>query len=455
MLRIGVMQGARIIEERIIHTRQSVSVGQSARSTFILAHPSLPAHHVLFESRKTGYVLNARPFMEGRFTTREGVTRLEGDTLRVPLDDSSRGSLVFGDVTLLFQFVVPPPVQPRPQLPSSVRGAWRHEATDLFRPREGFIGLTWLLSFLVCAGFVIFFHVNDWPAEAQAFDIDNKWIDFVIQTPEDLLEAQAREASRDSSVEGEGEAEQDEAKRQEAPRKDKVVKKGPRKPLTEEQKRADEAKRQAQIRALVENSGLALVLGSKSGDASGNAGADLLTGSGPATDIDKLMSQVGTLKQASAADAWSKLDDPAVSDSGKVVALEDLRAAQADAEVISSDAKEKAPKAKAKLGPLEEQLSPGILDEKKVIATVRKGMPAIRNCYEKGLNKNHGLQGKINVEFTIGTSGRVTSVKAKGDSLGDPAVTSCVLGKFKSFTFDKPAGGSVKYLYPLMFKPGG
>ena len=82
MLRIGVMQGARIIEERIIHTRQSVSVGQSARSTFILAHPSLPAHHVLFESRRTGYVLNARPFMAGRLTTREGVTLLEGDTLR-------------------------------------------------------------------------------------------------------------------------------------------------------------------------------------------------------------------------------------------------------------------------------------------------------------------------------------------------------------------------------------
>jgi hypothetical protein len=90
-----------------------------------------------------------------------------------------------------------------------------------------------------------------------------------------------------------------------------------------------------------------------------------------------------------------------------------------------------------------------------VIGTVRKGLPALRNCYEKGLGRNSTLEGKINVEFTIGTSGRVMTVKAKSDSLGDPQVTACVLGKFKSFTFDKPEGGSVKYVYPLMFKPGG
>lgn len=122
VLRIGVMQGSRIIEERIIRTRDSVSVGQSARSTFILAHPSLPAHHVLFQSGRDGYVLRSRPFMTGRIATREGPLLLEGESTRVPLDDSSRGKLVFGDVTLLFQFVAPPPVQPRPQLPSSVRG---------------------------------------------------------------------------------------------------------------------------------------------------------------------------------------------------------------------------------------------------------------------------------------------------------------------------------------------
>ncbi len=453
MLRIGVMQGARIIEERIIRSRESVSVGQSARSTFILAHPSLPAHHVLFESRRSGYVLDARPFMTGRLATREGEVRLEAETVRVPLDDSSRGKIVFGDVTLLFQFVARPPLQPRPQLPSSVRGAWRHEAASLLGPREGFIGLTWIVNLLVCAGFVAFFHLGDWPAEAQAYDLDNKWIDFVVRAPEDLLEEQSREASGDPAPEGEGEAAEDE---KESPaRKDEVKSRGPRKPPSQEQKRADEAKRQAQIRALVENSGLALVLGSKSSDASGNAGADLLTGAGPATDIDKLMSQVGTLKQASAADAWSTLGGPAGPGTSEAVNLEDLRAAQADADVSSSDAKEKAPKAKTNLGTLEEQLSPGILDEKKVIATVRKGLPAIRNCYEKGLGKNHSLEGKINVEFTIGTSGRVTSVKAEADSLGDPLVTACVLGKFKSFTFDKPEGGSVKYLYPLMFRPGG
>jgi hypothetical protein len=30
-----------------------------------------------------------------------------------------------------------------------------------------------------------------------------------------------------------------------------------------------------------------------------------------------------------------------------------------------------------------------------------------------------------------------------------------VVGKFKTFSFDKPEGGSVTYVYPIVFKPGG
>ena len=39
------------------------------------------------------------------------------------LDERSRGKVAVGDLSILFQFVTPPPPQPRPQLPASVRGS--------------------------------------------------------------------------------------------------------------------------------------------------------------------------------------------------------------------------------------------------------------------------------------------------------------------------------------------
>lgn len=452
-LRIGLIQAGRIVEERIFRRREHVSCGQSARSTFVIAHPCLPAHHVLFESRKGEYTLRTEPFMGGRLTAREKVVDLASlGAVHVPLDDASRGRITFGDVTLLFQFVVPPPRQPRPQLPSSVRAAWLREVSALFGREEGFIGMTWSSTLMACIGLVVFFHLNDWPVQPPSYEVYKKWLDPVTVNIEEPRENEIAERNGEA---GEGErVDEDTAEGQET-RPQKVAKRAPRKPLTEEQKAALDAKRRAMLKAALEKYGIPAVVGSLGGESGEGAGVDLLKGASMSPDFDKLMDSVNGLKPASASDAWSKLDGPAPAAGGEVVELDGMRDAQAaDANLASSTATEKKPVAKTNLGPLEEQDSLGILDEKGVIATVRKGLPALRNCYEKGLNRNHALEGKISVEFTIGTSGRVMSVKAKTNSLGDPQVTTCVLGKFKSFKFAKPEGGSVKYVYPLMFKPG-
>src|SRR5262249_39611733 len=44
-----------------------------------------------------------------------------GNAYQVKLTDDARGKVVVGETTFLFQFVAPPPVQPRPQLPLSVK----------------------------------------------------------------------------------------------------------------------------------------------------------------------------------------------------------------------------------------------------------------------------------------------------------------------------------------------
>ncbi|MBI5489638.1 MAG: AgmX/PglI C-terminal domain-containing protein [Deltaproteobacteria bacterium] len=151
VLRVGVIRDGRIVEERILRRRETITVGSSERSHFVVADAGLAGRHPLFELREgvggERYVLTIAGSMTGRIALGEaggGVmdfTELRASGkgtpgrrgLEVPLDDGSRGKIVVGDTTLLFQFVVPPPVQPLPQLPASVRGGW------LARVDSGFV----------------------------------------------------------------------------------------------------------------------------------------------------------------------------------------------------------------------------------------------------------------------------------------------------------------------------
>jgi outer membrane biosynthesis protein TonB len=77
----------------------------------------------------------------------------------------------------------------------------------------------------------------------------------------------------------------------------------------------------------------------------------------------------------------------------------------------------------------------------------------VRGCYERALDRNAGLQGKVDVDVRIGPTGEVCSATLSKDTLKDPAVTSCVLQRFRSGLFPKPAGGCVDTRVPINFVP--
>src|SRR5262245_49036136 len=141
ILRIGVLLGGKIVEERLIRERTSVTIGQSMRNTFSIPVEGLPLELTLFSLEDGKYSLRFLDKMDGRLSAGETVTTLDalkgrgatnhGGYWQVPLSENSRGKLSVGDLTILFQFVTEPPRQPKPMLPASVRGTF----ADRFDPR--------------------------------------------------------------------------------------------------------------------------------------------------------------------------------------------------------------------------------------------------------------------------------------------------------------------------------
>ncbi|QQR89239.1 MAG: hypothetical protein IPJ88_13640 [Myxococcales bacterium] len=275
VLRIGVIQGGKIIEERVLRKRETVSVGSSERATFVLQSPSLPPKFDLFQLVGNDYILNFTADMRGRVGLPAGVKELAelrstgaarsaGDYWQVKLTDSSRGKVVIGDTTLLFQFVSPPPVQPRPQLPAAARGGMVKGIDWVF---TAFV----LFSFMSHFGFVVYLESADWPIDTgMEYDPNSLAARMIFETPPEPEEEKPEETGDT------GEAEEQQAEQR--------PKQGPK--AADEggggKSESAEAAAEAQARIVEETAQAAeqLLLGALSSADGGGALADVLRGGG-------------------------------------------------------------------------------------------------------------------------------------------------------------------------------
>ena len=120
ILRVGVIQAGKIVEERLLKKREDVTVGHEGRNTIVVPDSNLPASLPLFEYRDHKYFLVFTEQMDGRVRVGESdldfgalksqkLAQKRGPVYVYPLGDNAKGKVTVGEVTLLFQFVAPPP----------------------------------------------------------------------------------------------------------------------------------------------------------------------------------------------------------------------------------------------------------------------------------------------------------------------------------------------------------
>ncbi|HJX52710.1 MAG TPA: AgmX/PglI C-terminal domain-containing protein [Polyangia bacterium] len=439
VLRIGIVQGGRIVEERLVRSRDNISIGWSSKSTFAVPSEALPKQWMLFELTPKGYVARFADAMDARIAVgnevislaqlkQVGRIRRQGAAWLLLLDERSRGKISVGDLTILFQFVTPPPPQPRPRLPASVRGSWTTGLDWAFTLIGG-------VSFVGHLVFVLYLRNVDWPRKPDIEEIPDRFVQMVVKAkPPEAPKTETKEDKTEDKTPDKQVAANSAAKR------------APKKEISAEEKARIDAERRARLAEQVRNTGILKLLGAKA-DGSGSI-ADVLGKGDVDRDQEKAFQGVGGLTVATSGESLRGVKS-GTGGSGKVADIGSLRGAGtiaggntgagATEKKVSGVVRSEAPA-------VDGELDPALVSKE-----VRARIGAVKACYERALKRNPNLSGKIKVRWTITAAGTVSGVDIADDSMGDSEVSSCIKQLVARWRFPAPAGGSVEVEFPFVF----
>jgi hypothetical protein len=462
VLRIGMIQGGKIVEERIIRTRDTVSVGTTERNTFTVVGPELPGHFDLFQMVGGQYKLNFTDAMDGRVAMASGVMSLKqlkesnqavksNVGWQAPLNEQCRGKVSIGDVQFLFQFVNPPPPQPKPQLPAAIRAGWVKNIDWTYNACLAF--------FMLCAfsGLAYVEYLYD-PEIEDVFALDARIVQLAtppaVQEPEptqqqpDQNQAQQptntpapTQQANNRPAQNTGNAEQRAARA--AAQADGAS-------------RAAERAAAAALNALQNSAEFAALTGAT--DTGRGSAADRLAQGGLMQGSVDALANTGGISTAAGGSGVRRGGMAAsaggISGGGGLGAGRAIEGGGGGIGGGGTVVVERRISGNASLGSGEAEGGEGTLDASRVAVLIRGQMGGIRSCYERALRNNPTLSGRLEVRFTIGTSGRVTSASSNGLGAA-PEVGSCVVSRVRGLVFPTPEGGSVDFSFPFNFSPGG
>jgi outer membrane biosynthesis protein TonB len=438
MLRVGIIQADRILDERHVQ-KGDITIGHDAKNTIVLP-PSedLPARFALFENRNNQYQLVFDDAMQGRVhlgssdvdfdrLRKQGLAQERGTHYVLPLQDSARGKVDLGDVTLFFQFVAPIPASEKPVLPPDVQGGFWKELDRTF-----FLILAASLFLNFVWGSFIFFSETPREPELTLDELEDRFVRADIipkQPPKQEVVAEAPKAAEEEKPQEDVKDPGDSKASDNAPK--------------------DAAQRKAEVVKKVSGKGLLKILGS-SGSSGGGAFADVLGGSTGGGEIAEALAGAGGVGVATAEAIGA--GGQKGGGTGDVAGIGDL-GTSGGGKVDLGSKKEVAVTGRVKDAAPE--VDSADVDRDALARYVKARLKAIQNCYEKELKRNPNLKGKVVVRFSIMPSGRTGDIDIEENTLGNDAVGSCIRSVIRSWVFPFKPDDEVPVAYPFVFSPAG
>ncbi len=422
-LRVALVWHGNVLQEKIMREPSSVTVGETADCMFA-ADIHGDEKYELFTEDAGSYTLNLRSGMKGRLTTggnEQDISQLSG---RIPVRPGDWGVIEIDQASFFFQFV------------DRIAGV---VAT------AGYGGLNYVLASALAVSAVVqiamlIYAFMAWKPETSAFDLNRagRFVQIQVDEPPDAIEEVEEEEADDETMsqraggeEGKFGAEDAEVEDSTLPDHD-----GPMVDSLEtpELGRAFEA-------ALAQSGALSNVFGNS--DAFMNSfGQDFATaGEGDAFVLGRGSGGLG-MRGGGGGGGGDGF--------GRVHGVGDIDTGGGSGRGASLGRREAvAPRGRVSRG------SPrvnGFLPREHIERVVRRHSRGIRACYERELQNDRSLAGRITVNWTIGLDGRVARSSIASNSIGSSAVESCILREVRRMRFDQPDGGMCVVSFPFTFR---
>jgi hypothetical protein len=428
-LRIGLVLGKQIIEERLIRERTEITIGQSIKNTFHVPVHGMPRSWPMFRLEGGRYVLRFTEAMDGRVADGEEVhtfdalkgkrARRAGEAWVLPISDQSRGKVVLGNMTLLFQFVDAPPPEPPIALPASIRGTFADRIDPV-------LSIVLAISLLLHFSVALYAYQRDRVVRTRTTRIYNETFQRpTVRLAELELEQPRQPAPTDEKKEKT--EEQPAARKSDEPRRQGERK---REPSDEGGGRdAEEALRlQEEARAAVEamfgEDFSETGVGGSSGDRN------------PSGDLDAAMAQI---RQSGARVEWGTGEGRGTrgSSSAQVGTSQGPGVEGPGETVVRTDAKvtEKVPSGRIKVGDTS-SIDDTTLRPEDVLRRIQQiYMDGLKRCHRDLLKRDPTAGGTVTLRFAVGETGRVVKVKASGF---DDGVDRCIEQRAEAWRFGVP-----------------
>jgi hypothetical protein len=438
VLRVGLVQDGRVMEERVIPRGVDVTIGWSEKNTFVLKDANLPGScRVLVWSggaRRTfggHYRLCFSDAMSGKVALDTGVSELSAlravarrgrqGMCEVELGDTARGKLVLGDTALLFQLVPEAPRTARPQLPLALKK--KALEVDLFT------SVVAAFSFLFHFGMVGALY-SDWSDPVIDDEIVVAGVVDSLAIPKPLVDVEDQSPPTNAEP-------------------------APSTTAATNSTQAPSNQPSNSSHAPARDSAATL---SRELDNLNMQTLGALSSEGPATEDVLRNGEVPTaLLDQAARDERGVSSNPGLSLSrgtgpvrpGSRSELGDLAEHRRGTTTNENGTAER-PK-----GPVGNVSAPApgvhgvVSDAASVIAGMRG---AWRACYQRGLAENPDAEGSVRLTFRVGPNGESLSVSAAPSGNLPGSVVSCVRSRAASAQFSPPAGGEAVVVAPVIFK---
>ncbi|MBX3202151.1 MAG: AgmX/PglI C-terminal domain-containing protein, partial [Labilithrix sp.] len=350
---------------------------------------------------------------------------------QMKLTEDARGKVVVGETTFLFQFVAPPPVQPRPQLPLAVKGGIASQ-------------IDWSLTIIAAFSFLIHFGIvgamySDWMDPVVGDDLNVAGlVDMMKNIPPPPATETPTEVNPDSTATAATTA---------TAAASKAGGGAGGKGASGQSKGAGSvgdkqaAALAAQADAMQMQMLAALGGGSSVQGALNRSDIPPVDLSGAAASGAGVAHGTGDLKVGGGGGA--------VQGGGKGGGLGTLGGGtkgSGDGASAGQERKVEGPKGDAQISGSTATVP--ISDADRVIATLR---PRFRQCYQTGLNSDPGMSGKVVITAKVGPNGEVSDASVSSNTGLSQSVASCIANVVKRASFNPPGGGGSTLNIPVTF----